>query len=111
MIKLFVTSVLVMIAAIVLTTAPLYSQGDSDSTALKTIDGRVASVDPINSKIVVKTVETLNFSVPPDARIINKDGFDMKLSDIKSGNYVMIDYYNDKSGTNIASNIEVEYNR
>lgn len=78
---------------------------------VRTIDGRVLSVDAQGSTVVVKSVETLAFSVPSDATIINSEGYDMELSSVSPGNYVMIDYYDDRSGRHIIKNMEVEYNR
>lgn len=85
---------------------PLYCQ---DSGNLMTFDGNVVSVDPQNSKIVVQTSETFTFSVSSDAKIINEDGFDVKLSDVNPGNYVTLDYYDDNAGNHIATHIEVAY--
>jgi len=90
-------------------TGIVYCQDDNNGPALSTVDGRVVSVDPSNSKIVIKTVENLDFSVPSGATITNKDGFGMQLSDVKEGNYAMVDYYKDKSGKRIISNMSVEY--
>lgn len=82
-----------------------------DDVTGKTIEGRVISVDAQNSQIIVKTFESIIFSVPSNAKLINSDGFDIQLSDITPGNYVSVDYYDDPTGHHIVTNIEVEYNR
>lgn len=89
---------------------PIYDQNGS-APIVKTIDGRVISVDPQNSKITVKMVENLIFSVRSGTKITNSDGFDIELSSIKAENYVMVEYYDDKSGAHIARSINVEYAR
>lgn len=88
--------------------APIWDQ-DGSAPIVKTIDGRVLSVDAQNSLITVKTVETLVFFVPSSANVTNKDGFTIQLSQINPGNYVMVEYYDDKSGKHIARGINVEY--
>lgn len=99
---------LIMIAVIaVMAAGPAYCQGDE---ALETISGTVISVDPQNAQIVIKSIETLTFSVSADAQIVDKDGLDIELSDIKPGTYAMVDYYDDSEGRHIIKNIEIEYN-
>jgi hypothetical protein len=88
---------------------PVHCQDDSLVDDMKTIDGGVISVDSQNSRIVVKASEVMAFSVPLDAKIINADGFNMQLSDVKIGSYVTVDYYNDQSGEHILTGMEVEY--
>jgi hypothetical protein len=89
---------------------PIYDQ-DGSNSIVKTIDGRVTSVDPQNFKISVKMVENLTFFVRPGTKITNSDGFSIELSSIKAENYVMVEYYDDKSGAHIARSINVEYAR
>ena len=76
-----------------------------------TIDGDVLSVDSQNSRIVVKASEKIIFSVPSGAKIVNTDGFGIQLSDVSAGNYVTVDYHDDRSGLHIMDGMEVEYNR
>jgi hypothetical protein len=76
----------------------------------KTVDGRLLSVDPQNSVIVVKSSENLTFSVASGARITDQDGNDLELSDLKIGSYVMVGYYTDRSGGRVTNDINVEYN-
>jgi len=77
----------------------------------KTIDGNVISVNIQNSQIVVKSSEVMTFFVPSSAKIINMDGFDIQLSDVNVGNYVTVDYSDDRSGLHTIKGMEVEYNR
>lgn len=99
--------ILIILLFTVFSAIPLYCQDDN----MKTVDGRVVSVDPQGFQIVVKAIDNMTFSVAPDANITNQDGIDVELANIKSGNYVMIDYYDNRSGGHIAKNIDVEYNR
>lgn len=93
-------------------TNPIYDQGqDEGFPIVKTIDGKVVSVDPQNFKITVKMVENLTFSVGPKTKITNSDGFTIELSSIKPDSYVMVEYYDDKTGAHIARIINVEYAR
>lgn len=87
-----------------------YSQDDTGA-AVKTIGGRVISVDPQGFSMTVKTYENTVFSVPLSAKLINKDGFDVELSDINPGNYVTVDYYDTPAGAHIARHVELDYNR
>lgn len=112
----FIAAVVIFITAMILSIMPLYCQDDapiydqsSSGPIVKTIDGIVVSVDPQNSSITVKMVETLTFYVPSGASVTNEDGFNIQLSQIESGNYVMVEYYNDKSGRHIVRGINVEY--
>jgi len=107
----------VLFAAILLYVVPLYCQDDNppiydqngSAPIVKTIDGKVLSIDARNSAITVKTAETFIIFVPSSANVTNKDGFSIELSQIKSGNYVMVEYYDDKSGKHIARGVNVEY--
>ena len=108
MIKLPVFILIVIVAMLVIAPFTAYCQDDSMG---KTIDGWVASVDPQNSRIVLKSYENFPFSVPSSAKIINKDGFSIRLYDITPGNYATIDYYDDREGHHIVTNMEIEYNK
>ena len=90
---------------------PVHCQEDSLVDGMKTVDGDVVSVDSQSSQVVVKTSEVMTFSVPSSAKIVNADGFSIQLSDVSSGNYVTVDYRDDKSGSHIMKGMEVEYNR
>ncbi len=107
MIKLVSIIAVIFLIAVMAAAPALYCQ---DEPQAKTIDGTVVSVDPQNSRIVIKSYENFTFSVPSDATIINEDGFDMRLSDIDTGRYVTVDYYDDKDGNHIIKHIEVAYN-
>ena len=89
----------------------VYCQGDSLVDNAKTIDGNVVSVDSQNSKIVVKASEVMTFSVPSSAKIVNTDGYSMQLSDVNTGNYVTVDYHDDRSGLHIMNGMQVKYKR
>jgi hypothetical protein len=74
---------------------------------MKTVDGNVVSVDSQGSKITVKAAGVMTFSVPSDAKIVNADGFGVQLSDVNAGNYVTVDYCDDKAGNHIMKGMEV----
>jgi hypothetical protein len=104
-------SVSVILLAIFMPLVPAYCQGDSIVDDMKTVDGNVISVDSSNSKIVVRTSEIITFSVSPDAKIVDADGFNIQLSDVSAGNYVTVDYHDDGAGNHIMEGMEVAYNR
>ena len=106
-----ILSICVALLIIFASSVPVHCRGDSLVDDMKTIDGNVVSVDSPNSQIVVKAFEVMTFFVPSDAKIINADGFNMRLSDVGVGNYVTVDYRDDKSGLHIIKGMEVEYNR
>ena len=106
-----ILSIWVILLIIVASSVTVYCQGDSLVDDIKTIDGNVVSVDNTNSRVVVKSSEVMDFTVPSDAKIVNADGFGIQLSDINAGNYVTVDYHDDKSGLHIMKSMEVEYNR
>ena len=90
---------------------PLYCQDKDDVVSTMTIGGRVVSVDPQKSQIVIKSSSLMTFAVPQNSSIINDDGFSMRLSDVDVGRYVTVGYNDDSSGNHIMKSMEVEYNR
>ena len=87
-----------------------YCDNYYDGPPLNTIDGTVSSVDVMGSKITIKGVNSATFSVPINATI-KQDLSDIKLSDIKSGDYVTIGYYDDASGKRQAQTITLDYRK
>lgn len=75
---------------------------------ITTIDGKVSEVDLQRSRITIQGVNKLTFYVPVSARIV-QDIYDMKLSGIKVGDYVTVDYYDDPPGKHQARTITVHY--
>lgn len=73
------------------------------------VDGTVVSVEPRESRIVVRTIEDMDFTVLPEAKIVNEDGFDIELSGVDVGSYVMVEYDDDDKGRHMAKAITVEY--
>ena len=106
-----ILSICVALLIIFASSVSVHCQDDSLVDDIKTIDGDVVSVDSPNSHIVVKASEIMTFSVPSDAKIVNADGFGIRLSDVSAGNNVTVDYSDDKSGNHIMKGMEVEYNR
>ena len=105
---LYICAVLLVIFA---SSIPVHSQGDPLVDDMKTIGGNVVSVDIQNSLMVIKAYEVMTFTVPSDAKIVNADGLDIGLSDVNPGNYVTVDYCDDKSGRHVMKGMEVEYSR
>ncbi len=101
------------VASLIIFASPVsvHCQNDSIVDDIKTIDGDVVSVNIQNSQIVVKASEVMTFSVPSSAQIVNTDGFGIQLSDVSVGNYVTVDYIDDKSGLHVMKGMEVEYSR
>ena len=106
-----ILSICVALLIIFASGVPVHCQDDPLVEDVKTIDGNVVSVDSPNSQIVVKSIVVMTFSVPSSAKIINADGLDIRLSDVNAGNYVTVDYRDDKSGLHIMNGMEVEYKR
>jgi hypothetical protein len=107
-------TILFVCVALLIIFAPsvqVHCQDDSLVGGLKTVDGNVSSVDVQNSQVTIKASETMTFSVPSGAKIVNADGVGIQLSDVNTGNYVTVDYSDDKSGLHIMKGMEVEYNR
>ena len=102
-------SICVVLLVVFAFAVPVYCQSDSLVDGMKTIDGNVVSVNVQDSSVVVKAYEAMTFSVSSKANIINADGFDIRLSDVKTGSYVTIDYYDDQSGKHVLTGMEVEY--
>lgn len=81
---------------------------DEEKKGIQTVEGTVSSVDVMASKITISGVQEMTLSVPVSAKI-SKDIYDIKLSDIKAGDYVTIEYYARQSGKPEAQKITVEY--
>ncbi|MDO8525786.1 MAG: hypothetical protein Q7S07_04790 [Candidatus Omnitrophota bacterium] len=88
----------------------VHCQVDSAEPDLNTTEGTVLDVDTGNSKITVSAISSMTFSVNASANI-TRDIYDIKLSDVKAGDYVTIGYYDDASGVHQAQSITVEYSK
>jgi len=82
----------------------------NEDPRIETVEGRVSNVDVQRSRITIKSVDTMTFLVPLNARVV-QDIYDMKLSDVKAGDYVTIDYLDDPSGKHEAKTITVHYEK
>ena len=89
----------------------LHCQNADDVVSGMSVDGRVVSVAPQKSQIIVRSSIVMTFSVPTNSKIINDDGFGMQLSDVGVGKYVTVNYHDDRSGNHIMDFMEVQYNR
>ena len=75
---------------------------------LKTFEGKIVSVDTLSSKITVSEANNITFYVPTSA-VIKQDVFNIKLLDLKAGDYVTVDYRDDESGRHNAEAITKHY--
>ena len=89
--------------------AAAYCDDYYEGPPLKTIEGRVVSVDTLASKITVTEVNNITFYVGIDTSI-KQDVFDIKLHDLKAGDYVTVEYRDDDSGRHNAVSIVKHYN-
>lgn len=80
-----------------------------DGPPLKTIDGRVSAVDTLSSKITITSVNKVTCVVGAGT-VIKQDVYNIKLSDVKAGDYVTVDYSEDGSGRCDAQQIVKHYN-
>ena len=103
--------VILMLGALM--TAPAFCQ-DIDQNVktdenLRTFGGRVTSVD-IGKSILEVSGPALNmtFAISPDTEL-HKDVFDIGLSDIGVGDYVVVGYVNDDKGPPKVLKVTVEY--
>ena len=100
-------SAIILIMAIFFT-ALVYCDDYYDGPPLKTIDGKVVSVDTLSSKITINSVNDITFYVLIST-VIKQDVFDIRLSDLKAGDYVTVDYRDDESGRHNAEAITKHY--
>lgn len=87
--------------------ADSYCQTDADKER-KVFEGTVSSVDSQTGRMVVKGITVETFVVPVEASIV-QELYDIKLSDLKKDDYITVDYFVDKNGKKIATNINLEY--
>lgn len=99
----------IVLAVAIFFTAVAYCDDYYEGPPLKTIDGRVSSVDTLSSKITIDAVNMITFYVPTNA-VIKQDVFDIRLSDLKAGDYVTVAYRDDSSGRHSAESITKHYN-
>jgi len=79
------------------------------------VSGEVVSVDLVKSEVVVKhlkdavtkTYENITFSVAPETKITKGDAT-LKLSDLKAGDNVTVNYTTDVSGKQKVESIVVK---
>lgn len=104
-------AIILAVAAFCLTSysvAYCWEDAFNENPNIKTVEGNVSSVDLQGSRITITSVNTMTFTIPPNARVV-QDAYDIKLSDIKAGSYVTIDYLDDPSGKHEAQTITVHY--
>lgn len=106
MIKNIAAILAIMICAAVVT--PCYCQDEAKGRELKTIEGYVTMVDDHKSQIKIRGIKNTVFSVDKDATI-TEDANDIKLSDIDKGDYIAVEYYDEPSGSAVATSIEIQY--
>lgn len=103
------TLVLAVAALCLVFSSAAYSWEDAfTDPRLKTTEGKVSDVDVQTSRITISSVDVMVFSVPTNVRVV-QDIYDIKLSDIRKGDYVTIDYLEDTPGKREAQVITVHY--
>lgn len=81
---------------------------DMQKEGIETVDGTVVSVDLSGSTITIRSAAgDLAFSVPVNAPVVSGI-YDIKLSDIETGQYVSVEHYRDSSGKLIARKITIQ---
>ncbi len=93
-----------------LAVAPAYCQDEERDDNLMVFDGKVVSVDVDKWLVTVEGTDTIVFPISRDTKL-QKDVFDIKLSDIKTGDYVNVGYYKDGSGSLKCVSLTVEYGK
>ena len=104
--RLALGAVILVIA--VFFTVAAYCDDYYEGPPLKTIEGKVSAVDTLSSKITVDAVNNITFYVGTNT-VIKQDVFDIKLSDLRAGDYVTVDYRDDDSGKHNAQKITKHY--
>lgn len=87
-----------------------HSEENTEEHQLMTVDGKVAGVNISRSIITIKAINELTFSVPINTPIMS-DIYDIKLSDIKPGDDVTVEYYENSPDKLIATKVTVENQR
>lgn len=113
---------LTAIAAFLLVTAgmvgvalPAYSQEKTGRQQVISVSGEIVSVDLAKSTVVVKTIkdavtgtyEEIALSVLPETKLAQGDT-SLKLSDLKAGDKVTVDYVKDVAGKLVPKSISVK---
>ena len=100
---LFIVALLIILAVL-----PSYCRDDDQPDDVMVFDGKVVSVDIGRSLVTVEGTGTMAFPVSKDTRL-QKDVFDIKISDINTGDYVNVGYYTAKGGELKCVSLTVEY--
>ncbi len=100
----------IVVLFVFLAVAPACCQYEEKDDNLLVFDGKVVSVDVGKSLVTVTGTDTIVFPVSRDTRL-QKDVFDIKISDIQTGDYVNVGYYKDAEGALKCVSITVEYDK
>lgn len=106
-------TVFVMILVSIISVAALgqsQAQYDYNNENLRTFDGAVMSVDIVNSQLIVKGVTEMVFPISTQTKF-TRDIYDIKLIDVKIGDYVTVNYSNNPDGSIKTLSVVVEYGK
>ncbi|MFA5143923.1 MAG: hypothetical protein WC522_07155 [Candidatus Omnitrophota bacterium] len=94
--KIMVASINVMFLTMMLIAAPCGAEEQYSDDDLRVFEGKVVSVDTIKSSLTVDGICQITFHIDRDTKL-QKDIYDINLSDVSKGDYVTVQYY--RSGT------------
>ena len=94
---------------------PVFAQEKAQTAQVTSVSGEIVSVDLVKSEVVVKqlkdvvtsTYTNTTFSVVSETKITKGDAT-LKLSDLKAGDKITVEYTTDVSGKQKVESIAVE---
>jgi len=81
-----------MAAMSVMAPAASYGQAPDIDEDMRTFEGTVVSVDPVNLSLAVLGAVQIVFPISADTQFV-KDGAPIQLTDIERGDYVFVEYH------------------
>ena len=107
--------VLLIVAGVAGVVVPVYSQEKTEQQIAASVPGEVVSVDLVKSEVVVKQLkdavtskyENTTFVVAPETKIQKGDA-NLKLSDLKAGDKIIVKYTSDLLGKQKVESISLE---
>ncbi|PIP21105.1 MAG: hypothetical protein COX40_01145 [Candidatus Omnitrophica bacterium CG23_combo_of_CG06-09_8_20_14_all_40_11] len=110
-----VALVCLAVVALVGVAVPVFAQEKAQTAQVTSVSGEVVSVNLVKSEVVVKqlkdavtsTYGNTTFAVAPETKIAEGDAT-LKLSDLKAGDKVTVEYTTDVLGKQKVESIAVE---
>ena len=107
------TIAIMAILAILGMVAAMPCRGDYqyDNEEMRVFEGNVVNVDTSRSILTVKGIDQIDFPISSDTKL-QRDAFDIKLSDISTKDYVTVQYYRKGKDSRVPSKVlmvTVEY--